>query len=161
MYLDVDQQTRVELHLKNGVVVMARPKRTFGRRTSAVTTQRLTDSVSHIRVVGREDLTCAEKARYQFLGSSLTGSHRRPAPFFVNAIWFPKGSKGHSGRQDAKLEPSFGNASQLLERLNESQRKVATAMLSVSKRDSLVIVHGIFYHFIYGILHSYNSSMVL
>jgi signal recognition particle GTPase len=32
----------------------------------------------------------------------------------------------------------------LLERLNTSQREVATAMLSSSRCDSLVIVHGIF-----------------
>lgn len=149
------------LQLENGGVVTARPTRTVGRRTMAVATQCLTDSVTHIRVVGREDRTCAEKARYQFLGSSLTESHRRPVPFFVNAIWFPKNLKGHSGRRDEKPDPSFGNASKLLERLNESQRKVATAMLSVSERDSLVIVHGILYHFVHGILHSYNSFMFL
>lgn len=150
----------MKLHLKNGDVVTARPKRTNGRHTLAITAQGLTDSVSHIQVMGREDRTCAEKARYQFL-ESLATSRRRPVPFFVNAIWFPKYLKGRSGRQDAETGPSFGNASQLLERLNDSQREVATAMLSVSKRDSLVIVHGILYQFVYGILHSYHLFMVL
>lgn len=144
----------MEIHLKNGDVITARPKRAQGRFTLVVTTQRLTDGVNRIRVVGREDRTSAEKARYKFLESSLTRSHRRDIPFFAKAIWFPKYLKGHSGRQDAKTGPSFGNASQLLKKLNNSQREVATAMLSVSKRDSLVIVHGIIYHFVYGILHS-------
>lgn len=138
----------------------------MGRCTLAVTAQGLTGDVSHIRVVGREDRTCAEKARYQFLESSLTGSHRRGVPFFVKAIWFPKYLKGHSGHQDAKTGPSFGNGLQLLKKLNDSQREVATAMLSASKRDSLVIVHGILYRFFYRILlgsliHGSRISQVL
>lgn len=147
--------------MKNGNIVTARPERTEGRCTLAVTTQGLIDSVSHIRVVGRQDRTSAEKARYQFLESSLAGSHRRGVPFFVKAIWFPKYLKGHSGRQDSKTGPSFGNALQLLKKLNDSQREVATAMLSVSERDSLVIVHGILYHFVYDNLHPYHLFMIL
>jgi len=59
--------------------------------------------------------------------------------------------KGQSGRSDARTDSSFGKASQLFERLNNSQIEVATAMLSVSTCDSLVIVHGILYGF-YNIL---------
>jgi hypothetical protein len=136
----------VEFHLENGDVVAAIPKRSHGRRTvtSAVTGQGLAGRVSRIIVIGRDDRTCAENARYQFLVSTLTRSRRRrPVPFFVNAIWFPKNLKGQSGHQNAGTEPSFGNASHLA-RLNDSQREVATAMLSVSAYDSLVIAHGIF-----------------
>jgi len=142
----------VEFHSKNGGVVTAMPMRTIGRQTVAVPTQGhtragLMDRVDRIRVIGREDRTAAENARYKFLESSLTRSHRRHVPFFVNSIWFPKNLKGQSGRSDARTDSSFGKASQLFERLNNSQIEVATAMLSVSTCDSLVIVHGILYGF--------------
>jgi hypothetical protein len=97
-------------------------------------------------VIGREDRTCAENAWYHFLGSTLTMSRQRAVPFFVNAIWFPKNLEGQSGRQNARMESPLGNTSHL-ERLNDSQREVATAMLSVSACDSLVIAHGILYDF--------------
>jgi hypothetical protein len=146
----------VELHLENEDVVVTKPNRSHGRRTvmSAATGQGLTGRVNRIIVIGREDRTCAENARYQFLASTLTRSHRRrPVPFFVDVIWFPKKLKGQSGRQDAGTEPSVGKASYLLEKLNDSQRGVATAMLSVSTRDSLVIVHGILYVLFSNALH--------
>ena len=136
----------MEFHLENGDVVAARTKRSLGRRTvtSSVTGHGLTGRVTGILVIGREDRTCSENSRYQFFRSTLTKSRRRTVPFFVNAIWFPKNLKGQSGHQNARMEPSFGNASHL-ERLNDSQREVAIAMLSVSACDSLVIAHGILY----------------
>jgi hypothetical protein len=134
------------------VVVTAMPVRAIGRQTVAVPIQGhtragLMDRVDRIRVIGREDRTAAENARYKFLESSLTRSHRRRVPFFVNSIWFPKNLKGQNGRSDARTDSSFGKASQPFERLNNSQREVATAMLSVSTCDYLVIVHGILYDF--------------
>ena len=134
----------MELHLENGGVVAAGPEYSHGCRTmtSAVTGRGLTGCVSRILVIGREDRTCVENAQYQFLRSTLTRSHCRPVPFFIDAIWFPKNLKGQSGCPNARMEPSFGHALHL-ERLNDLQREVATAMLSVSAYYSLVIAHGI------------------
>ncbi|KAI0251231.1 P-loop containing nucleoside triphosphate hydrolase protein [Lactifluus subvellereus] len=79
------------------------------------------DKVTHIRVTGREERTNAEEARYRFLRSSL--NNIRNIPSFAKIIWFPR-------------------MNDVLRFLNDSQREVATAMLSISPRDSLVIAHG-------------------
>ncbi|KAF8483864.1 hypothetical protein DFH94DRAFT_690333 [Russula ochroleuca] len=122
-----NKHTRVELQLENGGVIEAKTKGTRGRRTFVRTKQRLTGKVIRIRVMGCEDRTCAEKARHQFLSASLNSSHRRDAPFFVKAIWLPKNLKGKTGHRNASTKAT---------------REVATAMLSSSRCDSLVIVHG-------------------
>jgi hypothetical protein len=99
-------------------------------------------------VIGREDPTCAEIARFQFLRDSLGNSHCRAVPFFVKAIWLPKDLKGKKGNRKASTKATICEPSHLLERLNTSQRKAATAMLSVSRNDSLVVVHGISHDFL-------------
>jgi hypothetical protein len=148
MNSNIHQQTRVELQQENGIFATGKPKRASGRHTFVVTDQQLTNKVSRIRVMGCEDQTCAEKARHQFLRFSLSNLYRRDVPFFVKAIWFPKNLKGPKGHRNASTKTTVYKPSHLLERLNISQRGVATAMLSVSGCDSLVVVHGILHEFL-------------
>lgn len=112
-----------------------------------------TGSVIRIRVIGCEDQTPAEKARHQFLRDFLSISHGRKVPFFVKAIWFPKDLKGQKGHCNASTKATICKPSHLVERLNISQREAATAMLSVSENDSLVVVHGILHDFLPRYLH--------
>jgi hypothetical protein len=141
--------------LKNGRIIEAKVKRTLGRCTFVVPKQGLKDtgSVKHIRVIGCEDQTPAEKARHQFLRDSLSLSHGRKVPFFVKAIWFPKDLKGYKGRRNTSTKATSCKPSHLVEKLNISQREAATAMLSVSGKDSLVVVHGILHEFLSRCLH--------
>jgi hypothetical protein len=131
--------------LENGDVVTASPKGVNGRRTSASVEGKFTqaDKVKHIRVIGREEWTNAEEARYRFLKSFLNNT--RNIPSFVKIIWFPTNKRRAQSRYDGRAGSSLCNASHLLMQLNNSQQEVATAMLSVSPRDSLVIAHGIPY----------------
>jgi hypothetical protein len=117
---------------------MAWAKRTNGRRTLASVAGALTDKIACMQVIGRDELTSAEKARYNFLRFSLTTL--RTIPSFVKIIWFPGKNKRVS--HDRRAETSSAKASHLLEGLNSSQQEVATAMLSISPSDSLVIAHG-------------------
>lgn len=98
------------------------------------------DDVSRIRVIGREERTPAEQAQYYFLLSSLTATRR--VPFFVDVIWFP--GKTQEIVRDEEINLSNNYAYRILENLNNSQRGVVNAMLSMATRDSLVIAHGIF-----------------
>ena len=116
---------------------MANAKRADGRRTPASAARALTDKIARMQVIGREEATSAEKARYHFLRFSLTTP--RTLPYFVKTIWFPgKNKRVHHNRRAERSSPKAS----LFEKLNSSQREVATAMLSVSPRDSLVIAHG-------------------
>jgi len=147
MYSIVYSQTQVQFHLNDGRVIAAVPKHARGRHTFANPTQPLdrTNDVGYVQVMGREARNSAENARYQFLVLSLRSPRHRDEPSFVKAIWFPKKLRAQSGGRSA--EPSFLQPSHLLERLNGSQREVATVMLSPVRSDSLVIVHGILYGF--------------
>ncbi|KAI0251233.1 hypothetical protein BJV78DRAFT_1282728 [Lactifluus subvellereus] len=130
--------TYLRIYLENGDVVTAEAKHPDGRRTPASAARALTDKIACMQVIGREEATSAEKARYHFLRFSLTNS--RTLPSFVKIIWFPgKNKRVHHNR---RAKPSSLKASHLPEGLNSSQREVATAMLSLSPRDSLVIAHG-------------------
>jgi hypothetical protein len=68
----------------------------------------------------------------------------RDTPSFVTTIWFPEKAQGiehHEGTHMLR-----GHASQsdsVLEKLNNSQRKIVDVMLSPTPQDSLVIAHGI------------------
>jgi len=111
-----------------------------GRRSSAMTERALKGDVSRIRVIGREERTNAEQAQYRFLKSSLTKTLHVPS--FVNVIWFPGKTRFLERYEEVDL--SRGHESQVLDKLNKSQREIVSAMLSTDPRDSLVIVHGIF-----------------
>jgi hypothetical protein len=91
-------------------------------------------------VIGREERTNSENAQYHFLLLSLTAASASGTPLFVNRIWFPKNT--HGSKHD-KTILSSEHASQILERLNGSQREIVGAMISPAPQDSLVIAHGI------------------
>jgi hypothetical protein len=96
--------------------------------------------VSRIRVIGREEHTNAEQARYRFLMFSLRVTLHVPS--FINAIWFPGEAQLLERYEEVGL--SRGHEPRVLDKLNESQKVIVGAMLSTDPRDSLVIVHGIF-----------------
>jgi hypothetical protein len=62
-------------------------------------------------------------------------------PLFVNRIWFPENTQGR--KHDKTIYLSCEHASQILEKLNDSQKEIVGAMLSPAPQDSLVIAHGI------------------
>jgi hypothetical protein len=65
----------------------------------------------------------------------------RQTPSFVTAIWFPKNAKGECHNDGIHL--SSDHTSQVLVELNNSQREIVGAMLSLAPQDSLAIAHGI------------------
>src|SRR5579863_10030578 len=111
-----------------------------GRCSSATTERPLRGDISHIRVIGREERTNAEQAQYRLLLRSLTAA-RSPPPF-VNIIWFPRNTKGIKGNREPNL--LWQQSSQILKDLNDSQKGIVCAMVSVTPQDSLVIAHGIY-----------------
>jgi len=95
-------------------------------------------------MIGREERTNSEKAQYHFLLLSLTAASASSTPLLVNRIWFPKNTRGSKhGKHDKTIYLSCEHASQILERLNDSQTEIVGAMLSPAPQDSLVIAHGI------------------
>ena len=109
-----------------------------GRSSSARTERPLRGDVSHIRVIGREERTNAEKAQYHFLLFSLTVA--RSTPLFANIIWFPGNTK--ATERDREISLSCGQSFQVMKTLNDSQREIVHAMISGTPQDSLIIVHG-------------------
>jgi hypothetical protein len=93
-------------------------------------------------VIGREERTNSEQVQYRFLLSALTGA-TSSTPLFVNRIWFPRPEKTHDTEYDKNIYLSCHHESQILEKLNHSQREIVGAMLSPALQDSLVIAHGI------------------
>jgi hypothetical protein len=90
-------------------------------------------------VIGREERTNSEQAQYRFLVLSLTSA--RDVPLFVNILWFPKNIQ--AVEHDEEIDLLCNHASQILVKLNYSQRKVVAAMVSTVPGNSLVIAHGI------------------
>jgi hypothetical protein len=93
-------------------------------------------------VIGREERTNSEQVQYRFLLSALTGASAS-TPLFVNRIWFPWAENAQGTEYDKKIYLSCDHGSQILEKLNHSQREIIGAMLSPAPQDSLVIAHGI------------------
>jgi len=129
--------------LKNGDVVDATIKGAKGRRSSARTVQPLKGDVARIRVIGREERTNSEQVQYRFLLSALTGASASSTPLFVNRIWFPQAENAQGTEYDKNTYLPCDHESQVLKKLNHSQRDIVGAMLSPAPQDSLVIAHGI------------------
>jgi regulator of nonsense transcripts 1 len=127
--------------LKNGDVVDATIKGAKGRRSSARTVQPLEGDVARIRVIGREERTNSEQVQYRFLLSALTGASASSTPLFVNRIWFPWAENTQDTEYD-NIYLSCDHESQILEKLNHSQREIVGTMLSPAQQDSLIIAHG-------------------
>jgi hypothetical protein len=93
-------------------------------------------------VIGREERTNSEQVQYRFLLSALAGAGASSAPLFVNRIWFPRADNTQGTEYDNNTYFSCDRESQILEKLNNSQREIVGAMLSPAPQDSLVIAHG-------------------
>lgn len=106
-----------------------------------MTERPLKGEVARIQVVGREGRTNSESAKYHFLLLSLTVASASSTPLLVDRIWFSKNTQ--KSKHDKTIHLSCEHASQILERLNDSQRKIVDTMLSPAPQDSLVIAHGI------------------
>lgn len=96
--------------------------------------------VARIQVIGREDRTNSEQAQYHFLRTSL--SEARHTPLFVTVIWLPANAK-ETDSPDEGTHSARDHESQILEKLNDSQRDIVGAVLSLAPQNSLVIAHGI------------------
>ncbi|KAH9976258.1 P-loop containing nucleoside triphosphate hydrolase protein [Lactifluus volemus] len=132
------KQSHLEVHLANGDIVKASIERVQGRLSLAAPKRPISADVSRIRVIGREEPTNSELAKYYFLVLSLTSP--RKVPLFVNIIWSPKNNR--AGGCDEEVDLSCGHAFRVLQPLNDSQKEVVAAMVSTAPCDSLVIAHG-------------------
>lgn len=94
------------------------------------------NNIERIRVEGREELTCAENARDEFLLRLLQGEISLRSSVFIDMLWFP--SAQHLTRQSRPAHDI--SLSRAFVELNDSQKLVATAM--VSQKEPLVIAHG-------------------
>ena len=90
--------------------------------------------IERIHVEGKEELTCAETARDEFLLRLLLGEVSLYNRSFIEMVWFPKqGNKLGRFQHSAPFSEAFA-------KLNKSQKEVAAAMISTT--ESLVIAHG-------------------
>jgi hypothetical protein len=93
-------------------------------------------------VIGCEEPTNSERAQYHFLRSSLMEA--RDVPSFVTTIWFPEKAQRIEHHEGTHVLRDHGSQSDsILEKLNNSQKKIVDVMLSPIPQDSLVIAHGI------------------
>ncbi|PCH35505.1 hypothetical protein WOLCODRAFT_145835 [Wolfiporia cocos MD-104 SS10] len=93
--------------------------------------------IENIRIVGREKLTNAERARDEFILRLLRGEIPLEGPDFTDMIWFPAFVSAQTNHQDAA--PTFMALAHL--GLNSSQTEVAHAMISINSQP-LVVAHG-------------------
>lgn len=98
---------------------------------------RLTGELQSVRVVGRQDLTNTEKARDEFILLVLRGQRSLQESQFIKLLWFPP-----SGSRRRRKPITVDDTKLILiplQSLNESQSRVATAMISDRP---IVIAHG-------------------
>lgn len=116
-----------------------------GRQTSIKVARGFTGTLAHVRVIGREQKTNAEKSRDELVLITLQGDAHLLHAFFVALVWFPTPS------HLVELRPSPTN--DLLGKLsyvrgiplNDSQRGVVLAM--ISELPKLMTTHGMPYTF--------------
>ncbi|KAI0333205.1 hypothetical protein GY45DRAFT_320850 [Cubamyces sp. BRFM 1775] len=125
------RQTRVEF---NDGKMIARPVGATGKHTTlTISGGRVrAKEITHIRVLGREEATCAELARDFFITQILQGEMVLDVSPFVRMLWFPNRQKNKKAKKPATDE-QFAS-------LNDSQRRVAAEM--IADGEPLVIAHG-------------------
>ncbi|KAH9856840.1 P-loop containing nucleoside triphosphate hydrolase protein [Lenzites betulinus] len=121
------KQTFVKI---NGGEIHARVAGAKGKQTTLKLDGKLQGDICKLRVVGREEATCAESARDHFIMQVLQRKLTLNRSSYVKLLWFPTGKLSQSVPQVQYEFPS----------LNRAQRKVANAM--ISDLDPLVIAHG-------------------
>ncbi len=99
-------------------------------------------NIKRISVLGREELTCAELARDEFILRLLRKEVSLPVhainvrgPQFIEMLWFPK----KKTPQRCTLSHVSPLSTAFMD-LNDSQRQVVAAMISTT--EPLVIAHG-------------------
>lgn len=134
-------QTDVEMTLKTGERVVGRTDGSRGRATNLKFNKTFSEPVETIRVIGREELTNAERAQYRLLVRILQGDVRLPgiSPF-IDVLWFTDEQKTVVRADCSMNRRQLGLAG--LDSLNASQYEVVAAMCSSAEDDALVIVHG-------------------
>ncbi|KAI5119293.1 hypothetical protein M0805_008208 [Coniferiporia weirii] len=132
-------KTRVIFVDINGKEHAGRAKSMKGKQTYVQPLRGISKhKIKGVRVVGREELTNAERARENFILHLLQGkcTLTNPAFPFIRHIWFP------SGRRKAPVPVTHAKArkGQADRLLNQSQSNVVEAMVSTS--EPIVVTHG-------------------
>ncbi len=91
--------------------------------------------ITRVTVHGREELTCEENARDEYVLRILQGDIKLIGRPLVDLVWFP--SADSLSRKLQHLSPPSNTA---FSKLNESQKEVAAAM--ISPLQPIVIAHG-------------------
>ncbi|KAI0090550.1 P-loop containing nucleoside triphosphate hydrolase protein [Irpex rosettiformis] len=128
-------QTSVEFHTNDGRSIIGQAISAEGKTTKIQLTQgQYRSDIKRVVVHGREELTCSENAREEFVLLILQGDIKLTNQLFINLVWFPS---GNSARAERPRQPPTTAA---FMKLNESQKEVAAAMISPSH--PIVIAHG-------------------
>lgn len=126
-------QLAVILTTSDGRQFRGTPKKSRGKQTEIKVRGGFSGKVASVKVIGREGGTNTEKARDELLLRALQGDCHLRHSKFVRMLWFPN----QEDREDhVSVAPI---AHPLTGKLNDSQRKVVSAMVSAR---SLVVVHG-------------------
>ncbi|KAF9459527.1 P-loop containing nucleoside triphosphate hydrolase protein [Collybia nuda] len=127
-------KTTVIMKDENGREFTGRARNPVGKRTGIkLTGPKFSGTLASVRVVGRQDLTNAEKACNEILLLFLQKKKIIRDSFFIRMLWFP------SGKQPVKVKAGNTEALPTSIPLNNSQQEAVQAMVSDSP---LVIVHG-------------------
>ena len=102
-----------------------------------VTSGNFRGDIERVRVEGREELTCAESARDEFLLRLLQGEISLRGSQFIDLLWFPSADQGKRQPRPLYNVPSYT----AFAKLNDSQKSVAAAM--IAENEPLVIAHGL------------------
>lgn len=106
-----------------------------GRSTTVRTFHNIgSKSIKSVRVIGKEELTLAERARDDFVLSLLQGVSDPHESEFIDMVWFPKQYMLPSKRDKIVDAPRIGT-------MNDSQSNVVHAMTNAESYP-IVIVHG-------------------
>ncbi|TDL27109.1 hypothetical protein BD410DRAFT_879572 [Rickenella mellea] len=128
------KSTHVVLTDADGMQHVGRARGVNGRTTHVTTRSRVsTDEVKNIYVIGKEESTCAELARDEFLLLVMQGLRRLFSSPFVRYLWSPaECSRRFSGENVTHAH--------IIDNLNQSQSNVVDAMTATD--DPVVVVHG-------------------
>lgn len=124
------------METEGGRQVIGRAVRAAGKETTIKLTHgKFQGGIKRIRVEGREQSTCAEIARDEFLLRLLQANVSLYGRLFIQLLWFPPPNFAKTN-QPKHIAPT----SDAFSKLNDSQREVAAAMISLT--EPLVIAHG-------------------
>ena len=96
----------------------------------------LTGKLATVRVVGKEELTNAEKARDEFILLALRDEIRVTDALFIRLLWFPESGQRE---KDLAAPSTLQTTATRVSGLNDSQRRTLARMISTMP---VVIVQG-------------------